>query len=210
MNGPEVTLEIFVDALINVPKAGLLILAHPQPLLGGSAQHKVPHFLAKSLAENGWWVVRPNFRGVGRSSGVHDAGEGETRDLLWLTQTLRRQMPMLPLALVGVSFGAFVQARVAQALQGSGEPACRVVLVSMPWGAVEGGRNYDTPQGIENLTVIHGELDERVPLSAVLDWARPAFQPICVLPGADHLFSGKLTHLVRYVCDAVGHPSSGV
>jgi uncharacterized protein len=207
-DGPEGTIEVLVDAPLVSQLAGLVILAHPQPLLGGSAQHKVPHFLAKSLAEIGWLVVRPNFRGVGRSAGVHDAGEGETRDLLWLTHLLRRQAPELPLVLFGISFGAFVQARVAHALQTAGEPACRVILTSMPWGEVEGGRTYATPQSIANAKVIHGEMDERVPLNAVFEWARPASQPICVLPGADHLFSGKLQHLRAFVLDAVGHLTS--
>ncbi len=207
-DGPEGVIEVLVDAPLVSPLVGLVILAHPQPLLGGSAQHKVPHFLAKSLAEIGWLVVRPNFRGVGRSAGVHDAGDGETRDLLWLTTLLRRQAPELPLVLLGVSFGAFVQARVAHALQTAGDPACRVILASMPWGEVEGGRTYDTPQGIANAKVIHGEMDERVPLKAVFDWARPTSQPVCVLTGADHLFSGKLQHLRAFVFDAIGHPLS--
>jgi alpha/beta superfamily hydrolase len=202
-DGPEGTIEVLVDAPLLTQSAGLVILAHPQPLLGGSAKHKVPHFLAKSLTESGWLVVRPNFRGVGRSAGVHDAGEGETRDLLWLTYLLRRQAPELPLVLLGISFGAFVQARVADALQAAGEPASRVILAAMPWGEVEGGRTYDTPQGLVNAKVIHGEMDERVPLKAVFDWARPTSQPVCVLTGADHLFSGNLHHLRAVVLDAV-------
>ena len=58
---------------------------------------------------------------------------------------------------------------------------------------MDGGRRYDTPQAsIPDALVIHGEHDERVPLSAVLDWARPAVQPVVVVPGADHFFTGKL------------------
>jgi len=32
-----------------------------------------------------------------------------------------------------------------------------------------------------------------VPLSAVLDWARPQSLPVVVIPGADHFFHHKLT-----------------
>ena len=40
--------------------------------------------------------------------------------------------------------------------------------------------------------IVHGENDERVALAAVLDWARPQSQPVMVVPGADHFFTGKL------------------
>ncbi len=44
--------------------------------------------------------------------------------------------------------------------------------------------------------VIHGEVDETVPLANVLDWARPQLLPIVLVPGADHFFHGKL-HVIR-------------
>jgi alpha/beta superfamily hydrolase len=47
--------------------------------------------------------------------------------------------------------------------------------------------------------VIHGELDETVPLAAVLDWARPQEQPVLVVPGADHFFHRKLPALKQAV-----------
>lgn len=183
-------MELCVDAPLQ--SHGVVILAHPQPLLGGSAQHKVPQFLAKALAQAGWWVLRPNFRGVGLSAGRHDQGEGETQDLIWLAGVVRAQTPELPMSLVGISFGAYVQACVAAHLQQHGHPAQHVVLAAMPYGEVQGGRRYDTPQGLANTHLIHGEMDERVPLRSVLDWARPTSQAVCVVPGADHLFSGKL------------------
>jgi alpha/beta superfamily hydrolase len=44
--------------------------------------------------------------------------------------------------------------------------------------------------------VIHGELDDTVPLGAVMDWARPQELPVVVVPGADHFFHRKL-HILR-------------
>ena len=81
---------------------------------------------------------------------------------------------------------------MAAQLQTQGHAAQGVVLAAMPFGEVEGGRRYDTPQNIDNALVVHGELDERVPLTSALDWARPASQVVSVVPGADHLFTGKL------------------
>jgi alpha/beta superfamily hydrolase len=152
--------------------------------------------LARGLAETGWLAARPNFRGVGRSAGTHDAGLGETDDVLSLCAVLRESRPDLRLALIGFSFGAFVLARVARALAERAAPPWRVCLAGMPSGEVEGQRRYDTPGGIPDARVVHGELDERVPLKAVLDWARPHAQPVVVVPGADHFFTGRL-HVLR-------------
>jgi hypothetical protein len=204
VEGPVGAVEVLLDQPRG-PRAGVAVVAHPQPLLGGSAQHKVPQFLARGLADAGWLVLRPNFRGVGRSAGVHSAGEGETEDLFALAHALQTDVSVAKLALVGFSFGAFVQARVARRLADAGQPAWRVALVGTPCGDVEGGRTYDTPDGIANALVVHGELDAQVPLRSVFDWARPQGQPVVVVPGADHFFSGKL-HLLRSL--VVGHVSA--
>ncbi len=198
IDGPAGAIEVLVDRPDAAP-IGVAVVAHPQPLLGGDARHKVPQALAGALRDAGWLVARPNFRGVGRSAGTHDAGLGETDDLLLLCDLLRHEQPGLRLALVGFSFGAFVQARVARALADLGAPAWRVALVGMPFGDVEGQRRYDTPQGIADAFVVHGECDEVVPLRAILDWARPQHQPVVVVPGADHVFTGKLGLLRRLV-----------
>lgn len=201
LDGPQGVIELLVDVPGVQAAKGLAIVAHPQPLLGGSAQHKVPHFIAKSLTEAGWLVVRPNFRGVGGSTGQHDSGHGESNDLLWLAQALRKEFRPAALALVGISFGAYVQANVAAQLQSQGEAAEHVVLAAMPWGRVEGGRHYDTPQDISNALVIHGERDERVPLAAILDWASVGPQAVSVIPTSDHLFTGKLVVLRKLILD---------
>ncbi len=188
------TMELLVDPATHA-RTGLSVVLHPQPLMGGSARHKVPDYLAKGLVANGWTTLRPNFRGVGQSTGVHGEGHGEREDVLGLLHTLRQQHPGERIALVGFSFGAFVAACVAKALIDAGQPAWRVCLVGMPFGAVAGGRHYDTPMNLSDAMVVHGELDERVPLTSVMAWARPATQPVVVVPGADHFFTGRLPTL---------------
>lgn len=184
-----------MEVLLDVPPTepvGRVLLGHPQPLLGGHAGHKLPQFLARAFWAAGWLVVRPNFRGVGQSSGEHALGVGEADDVLALHAQLDAQCPGQRTALVGFSFGAFVMAQVARQLADRGAPAWRVCLAGMPSGTVAGQRHYDTPDGLPEALVIHGERDERVPLSAVLDWARPTGQPVVVVPEADHFFNGKL------------------
>jgi alpha/beta superfamily hydrolase len=74
-----------------------------------------------------------------------------------------------------------------------------VVLAGLPNGEVEGQRRYVPEGGLADALVVHGENDERVALSKVLDWARPHGQPIVVIPGADHFFTGRLPVLRKLV-----------
>lgn len=199
LEGAAGPMEIIVDAPMAAEVCGIAIVAHPQPLLGGNAMHKITHLLARALCDAGWLAVRLNFRGVGRSGGIHDEGIGETQDLLLLYQQLSTAHPGARMALVGFSFGAFVQARVACELAARGETPWRICLAGMPSGQVEGGRQYATPTELPEALIVHGERDERVPLSAVLDWARHQARPVTVVPGADHFFTGKLPILRKLV-----------
>lgn len=196
-------IEVYFDAPA-CPPVGVACIAHPQPLMGGNATHKIPVLLANACRDAGWYVLRPNFRGVGRSTGVHDDGRGEATDMLRVIEVFRRQFDSLPLALLGFSFGAFVQSQVAMRLMADARPATRVVLAGMPAGAVEGGRTYDTGDVPRGTLVIHGELDLQVPLANVFDWAGRHAHPVVVVPGADHFFRGRLPMLRDVVLKHLG------
>ena len=47
--------------------------------------------------------------------------------------------------------------------------------------------------------VLHGEQDDTVPLSDVMDWARPQLLPVTVIPGGGHFFHGQLPLLKSLV-----------
>ena len=165
------------------------------PVLSAEDEQK----LARAYRDLGYAVIRPNFRGVGKSEGEHDHGEGETEDMLSVLSWAESRWGALPLALGGFSFGGYVQVRVANRLAEGIAPPRQLVLVGMAAGDTTGsGRSYDTPAMAKNIPalVIHGENDDTVALANVLDWARPQEQPIIVIPGADHFFHGKL-HLIR-------------
>src|SRR5438067_13329060 len=100
--GPAGAIEALVDAPAGNMR-GIAIVAHPHPLEGGNAQHKIPLALARLFLRHGWLAVRPNFRGVGATEGTHDNGIGETDDLLAVIDALRRAHPDAPLALAGLS-----------------------------------------------------------------------------------------------------------
>ena len=91
-----------------------------------------------------------------------------------------------------------MQSQVAQRLREAGAPASRLVFVGP---AVS--RFSVAPVPADTL-VIHGELDDVVPLSAVFDWARPQELPVVVIPGADHFFHRRLPLLKRIVMAGFG------
>ena len=197
-----------IELLIDAPKEavqGIAVVGHPHPMQGGTADHKVPHQLARELTAHGFLAVRPNFRGT---QGEHDAGVGETNDMLAVVDHLREQYPDLPLALAGFSFGAFVAALASVQLAERGITIDHLILTGMPSGPVANHRSYDTPAVQANALVMHGENDERVALSAIFDWARPQQLPVVVVPGADHFFSGKLPVLRRQVASYLERPAS--
>lgn len=190
-----------IEVLIDAPAAvhGIALVCHPHPLYGGANTNKVAHTLARSYRDLGFAAIRPNFRSVGKSEGVHDHGNGETEDMLSVLSWAQSRWGSLPLALGGFSFGGFIQTRVANRLAADISPPRQLVLVGMAAGvAADGARSYDTPAvpaGMPTL-IIHGEQDETVALENVLDWARPQDLPVIVIPGADHFFHGKL-HIIR-------------
>ena len=209
IHGPAGMIELLFDAPVERAR-GIALIAHPQPLLGGSARHKVPQLLARTVQDLGWLAVRPNFRGVGATEGEHDEGRGETDDMLAVVGALESETPGLPLALIGFSFGAFVQSRVAKRLADAGRPAAHVILAGLPVGTVEGKRSYPTEPLPAGSLVVHGELDESVPLGELLLWARPQVQPVTVIPGSDHFFKGRLAALRSLVVAELIKPAPGL
>jgi alpha/beta superfamily hydrolase len=172
---------------------GTAVICHPHPLFGGSMDNKVVQTLARAFVLCGWTALRFNFRGVGTSEGVYDEGRGETQDLLALVEALA---PTGTLALAGFSFGSFVTVQGLQALWGVREVE-RIVLVGTAASRFQVPRV--PPEAHDRTLVLHGEVDDTVPLAAALDWARPQFLPVTVIPGVEHFFHGQLPLLKNLV-----------
>src|SRR5688500_1833874 len=169
-------------------RRGVALIAHPNPVQGGTKDNKVVTTLAKAFYNLGYAAARANFRGVGKSAGTHDSGIGETEDLLAVAAYLRQRFAAAALTLAGFSFGSFVQTRVARHITPE-----RMVLVGP---AVNRFAAETVPAGT---LVIHGEHDDVVPLQAVFDWARPQQLPVVVVPGGEHFFHGRLNVLADIV-----------
>jgi len=174
--GPAGRIECAVDDPAASPR-GMALIAHPHPLFGGTLDNKVVQTLARAFVELGYETWRPNFRGVGQTEGAHDEGRGELEDLHAILKSRDAENPVL----AGFSFGAAVVGQLA----GRVKPE-RLVLVGL------GVNRLAVPNVPADTLVIHGEKDDTVPLSAVLDWARPQDLPVVLVPGADHFFHRKL------------------
>jgi uncharacterized protein len=172
---------------------GVAVIAHPHPLFGGTMDNKVVQTLARAFVQCGWSAVRFNFRGVGNSQGTHDDGRGELADLL---AVINRGAPTGPLALAGFSFGAFVTTHAVEALW-STRPMEKIVLI----GTAASRFQVATlpPDAHDRTLVVHGELDDTVPLADAMNWARPQTLPVTVVPGGSHFFHGQLPLLKNLV-----------
>jgi len=169
-------------------RVAIALIAHPHPLMGGTKDNKVVTTLARTFHALGCVTLRPNFRGVGASAGVHDEGCSETDDLVAVAQYAKNRFGDLPLTCAGFSFGSFVQTRVVTRIA-----THQLVLVAP---AVSRFQTGTVPEGT---LVIHGDADDVVPLSAVLEWAQPQNLPVVVVPGGEHFFHGKLQLLQQIV-----------
>ncbi len=187
--GPAGAIECAVDQPAN-DMQGVVVVCHPHPLHGGTKDNKVVQTVARAFVQAGWRSVRFNFRGIGSSQGSWDEGRGEIDDALAVVEACREAGR--PLALAGFSFGGYVASRAAAALAATA-PAARLVLVAP---AVV---NFVAAAVPQDTLVIHGEADDVVPLSAVLDWARPQVLPVTVVPATGHFFHGQLPLLKQLV-----------
>ncbi len=196
-----------IEVASQVPEAAraVAVIAHPHPLFGGTMDNKVVTTLARAFVESGCATYRFNFRGVGASGGAHDEGRGETDDMVRVIEHARSQSAGLPLMLAGFSFGGAVATRTS----------CRVDFSQLVLAA-PGFRRFSAhgmgeapdpndpalgPVGrhtTANTLVVHGDLDETVPLADSIAWATVRDVPVVVVPGGEHFFHRKL-HILREI-----------
>ena len=184
IEGPAGVLEAAIDRCPGTA-TGTAVIAHPHPLFGGTMTNKVVQTLARAAVLAGFDAVRFNFRGVGASAGAWDEGRGERDDML---AVIHRLAPAGPLVLAGFSFGAFVTTHVLAAVQAQRDVR-HVVLI----GTAASRFQVATiaPELHARTLVVHGEADDTVPLSSVMDWARPQSLPVLVVPPLRKMLSSS-------------------
>jgi alpha/beta superfamily hydrolase len=197
--GPAGRLEAILTQP-DVPPAAAAVVCHAHPLHGGVMHFKPVFRAAKALQEAGLAVLRFNFRGVGRSEGVHDEGRGEQDDVRAALDEVERRFPARALVLGGFSFGGAMALRVAPR-----DARVRAVLVM----GYPLRREPDTAF-LEAVTqprlFVQGARDEFGPEAEIRALVLPLPPPLelAVVADADHYFTGQLDRLHAAVLDWAG------
>ena len=93
------------------PKFGspVAIVLHPHPQYGGTMSNRIVQLMYNLFLENGFSVIKINFRGVGKSEGVFDNGQGELSDAAAALDWIERQnLDYSQCWVSGFSFGSLI------------------------------------------------------------------------------------------------------
>jgi len=196
-----------IEVAANIPHdaRAVAVIAHPHPLFGGTMDNKVVTTLAKAFMDAGMAVFRFNFRGVGATEGKHDEGRGEADDMVAVIEHARATVAGVPLYMAGFSFGGAVATRASERVDFR-----QLVLVAPGFRRISEHGMGEPPDPNDpalgspgrhtasNTVIVHGDLDETVPLADSISWATPREVPVAVVPGGEHFFHRKL-HILREI-----------
>ncbi|MEM7226099.1 MAG: alpha/beta hydrolase [Pseudomonadota bacterium] len=199
-NGPEGRLEGRYQHNRS-DTAPIALMLHPHPQHGGTMNNKVVYTLYHAFVSQGFSVLRFNFRGVGRSQGDYDRGEGELSDaasaLDWL-QTFNQNATTCWIA--GFSFGAWIG---MQLLMRRPEIS-GFISISPPANMYDFSFLAPCPS---SGMVIQGDQDEIVPEPAVaklvdkLGHQRDLEIDYRIIKGANHFYQNHIDELDSNVKD---------
>jgi len=192
-----------IEVAADVPEAPVAtaVIAHPHPLYGGTMDNKVVTTIERAFRELGAATFRFNFRGVGKTAGT-----------LKVVRYAQDHVRGVALWLAGFSFGGAVATRASLRVE-----FAKLVLVAPGFRRLT-GEGLGTPidprdpqfgepgrHTHENTVVVHGDLDETVPLSDSLAWAAAREVNVVVVAGGEHFFHRKL-HLLRDAVARMARP----
>ena len=189
-----------LEACLTVPDEitgeHIALLGHPHSLKGGSMQNKVVTTLANVFKLLGIPSLRFNFRGVGESAGLYDAGLGESDDMLDLAAFCEEALPEAKLLFAGFSFGSFVAYRAAAQIEHD-----LLLSIAPPVN------HFDFtafPVDPAPWVLVQGDNDEVIPSDVVLEFAESRDISVLRFAETGHFFHGKLVDLKARLFDAVG------
>jgi uncharacterized protein len=191
--GPAGDLESLIETPRGRPLA-VAVICHPHPLQQGTMQNKVVYTLSRAFVRMGAVGVRFNFRGVGRSAGRHDDGEGEVADAIAVIDWALQRWPAGGLYLGGFSFGAVVALRAAVLRRVRG-----LVTIAPPPRRVPAELGRPECRWL----LLQGTADDVVLPADVANWAE-RFVPapeVRMIDGAGHFFHGRLAAITESVID---------
>lgn len=178
-----------------IEDAPVALILHPHPLHGGTMNNKVAYIAYQTFRNLGYNVMRFNFRGVGKSEGSFDNGEGELSDAASVLDWLQTQNPnSTDFWIAGFSFGAWIGMQLLMRrpeLQG-------FISISPPANMYD--FNFLAPCPVSGL-MIQGDADDVVDYKSVQDLSKRLSDQrgieinLDLIPGADHFYTNKLKNV---------------
>jgi len=183
----------------NQPGAPVALVLQPHPEYGGTMNNKIVYETYKSLCKNGFSVIRINFRGVEKSDGVFDNGQGELSDAAAALDWIEKENPGFDQCWVaGFSFGALICMQLIMR-----RPEVNKFIAIAPQPNV-----YDftflAPCPISGL-VLYGKNDELVPEESILNLKKKLNMQKNIevkfdtIIDANHFFKGKEKEMTNYL-----------
>ena len=171
--------------------APIALVLSPHPQYGGTMNNKVVYETYKCFLKNKFSVIRINFRGVEKSEGTFDNGQGELSDAAAALDWIEKENPEYNQCWVsGFSFGALICMQLIMR-----RPEVNKLIAISPQPNV-----YDftflSPCPISGL-VIYGKNDELVQLDSMLNLKKKLSiqKNISVkfdaITNANHFYKGK-------------------
>lgn len=198
ISGPAGRLEAVLVTPEGPPRASA-VLCHAHPLHGGTMHFRLLFHVARVLRDEGFAVLRFQFRGVGRSEGTYDEGRGEREDARAVVHYLAGELPGIPVLLGGFSFGAATALRAGA----KNEIVRGFLLLGLPV-AVPGFGDLDPESpGGRPVLFIQAEHDEFGDALAIERFAASCPEPrsLVLVPGSDHLFTDHIDDVARAVSE---------
>ena len=181
------------------PKFGspVAIVLQPHPQYGGSMNNKIVQLMYNIFLENGFSVIKINFRGVGKSDGEFDNGQGELADAAAALDWLEKEnFDNSQCWISGFSFGSLI----AMQLLMRRPEINRFVAISPQPNVYD--FSFLTPCPTSGI-IIGGKKDELVPFDSIneLNQRLSAQKGIKVefdiIPDANHFFSKADEKLIK-------------
>ena len=191
-----------LEALLKEPAVPrrAAVVCHPHPKGGGTMNNNVVYRMSKALEESGTAVLRFNFRGVGRSTGSYGEGVTEAEDVRAALDYMAQRHPNLPLWLGGFSFGA----RVCMSVGIEDERVSKLLGVGLAVRMFDLGHLHQ-PRGGKPFAIVQATEDEYGERAEIESFVAHIPEPrqLWLVPGATHLFPGKLDELEATLVSAI-------
>jgi alpha/beta superfamily hydrolase len=197
IDGPAGQLEALLESPGTGEPIGMAVICHPHPLHGGTMQNKVVHTLSRAFSSQRFAALRFNFRGVGKSAGSFDDGNGEIQDVLAAVEWIKSNIAMGPLWLAGFSFGGAMAIHAAAAASAAG-------LVSIAPATSRFANDLDQQPTCPWL-IVQGDQDELVDINETIEYVN-SLEPgpqLSIFPQGEHFFHGRLIELRDTVSDFI-------